>query len=211
MIMGDERSPLIVGEGQPQTIHPSPQGDVSRSRRRMKLACCAILLTEVLERIAFYGLVGNLVLFLNRNPLDWMSYNAANALFVFTGISYMTSIVGGWLADAKIGKFKTIIFSFVVYLGGYAFFPNLSYPHILNANDGTNVVPAWCGTPPRNSTAGPTKAPKEGKMPGEEQCAWAVYLALCIIGIGNGFIKANIAPFGADQVSIMKPCLHAES
>ncbi len=33
-----------------------------------------------------------------------------------------------------------------------------------------------------------------------ETCSWAIYLALCTMALGIGSVKANIAPFGADQV-----------
>lgn len=35
-------------------------------------------------------------------------------------------------------------------------------------------------------------------------CKAAVYIALVVLGIGVGFVKANIGPFGAEQVSL--PC-----
>ena len=114
----DESSPLL-----------SPSGNnniVKDPRKRTYLACGAILLTETLERIAFYGIVGNLVLFLNKQPLDWVSYNSMTALFTFTGLSYMTSVIGGWVADSFFGKFKTLLIFFLVYFGGYLFMPFLA-------------------------------------------------------------------------------------
>ena len=32
--------------------------------------------------------------------------------------------------------------------------------------------------------------------PFDERCAWLIYIALTVIAIGTGFVKANIAPFG---------------
>lgn len=34
----------------------------------------------------------------------------------------------------------------------------------------------------------------------EEPCIWLVYIVLCTIGIGSGWLRAVIVPFGADQV-----------
>jgi hypothetical protein len=62
-----------------------------------------------LERLAFYSLAGNLVLFLNIVPYEWESVNSMYALLYFFGISYLMSFLGGLLADTLLGRFKTNI------------------------------------------------------------------------------------------------------
>ena len=207
-----ERRPLVARRG-------------SRPRWKSQAACGAILLTEAFERIAFYGLVGNLVLFLNTAPLNWASYSASNAFLYFTGLSYCTAILGGWLADAYLGRFKTMVLFFIIYIGGYAFFPFLS-PYALNDPENTSP-PTWCAGPRNVSDTqlphheedfhkiSPVQAPDiqvtselkpwptiHPANPGDDMtCAWAVFLSLGIIGLGTGAVRANLAPFGADQVS----------
>ncbi len=206
------RTPTPNREEDRTLLLPSSQHHqrwMSRSRWRTQFACGSILLTETFERIAFYGIIGNLVMLLNSEPFDWASYNAANALFVFTGLSYTTALFGGWIADSLLGRFKTITIAFVLYIGGYIFFP-LLYPFPdIHANV-TGMPPKWCSSAAsqhnnshNNSHPGfsmmtlpPTHVPESDHM----TCQWGVYLALTILGIGNGAVKANIAPFGADQV-----------
>ena len=182
----DENNPLVAISGSNLVKDPT---------KRTHLACGAILLTETLERIAFYGIVGNLVLFLNTDPLEWMSYNATTALFIFTGLSYMTSIFGGWIADSYLGKFRTMVKFFLVYIGGYLFMPAL-YKKPRGGNTATVKDINWCLVNNSSHSNSTDLVPA-----GDENCAWAVFLALTIIGLGNGAVKANIAPFGADQVS----------
>ena len=203
-----ERRPLLGDHGYQQGNNTRRKLSV---KHRTIAACLAVLVTVILERIAFYGLIGNFVMFLGLSPLSWNSYNSILALFIFTGLSYMTALFGGWIADTCLGKYKTIVLFLLVYTGGYVCMPLLHpFPH--DSNDDT--VPHWCGThnhTPTNSTLTFVTSTKKSEpwadvtnnnptSPSQENCAWLVYIAIAIIAIGNGSVKANIAPFGADQV-----------
>lgn len=183
---------------------------------KMRIACGAILVTTVFERIAFYGIAGNLVLFLNTKPYMWESYNAANASMVFMGLSYAFSFFGGWIADTMLGRFRTIILFFLVYGVGFVFLPLLSPgDHFQAVNMQTKLtLPGICLAPnSTNSTpfvVSPTGAPPY-MSPFKENCAWLVYIVLAIVAIGTGAVKANISPFGADQVIIQEHCICAFS
>lgn len=96
----------------------SASAPVPQCRRR--IAGMSILLVLTLERMAFYSITGNLYLYLNHKPMGWMPYNAMNASYVFTGVAYLMAIIGGWFADAVLGRFWTILLALVVYSGGYS-------------------------------------------------------------------------------------------
>ena len=75
-----ERRPLLHAT--------SPPALLARSRRRRNWACAAILITEFFERVAFYSLTANFILYLTRVPLHWNSYNAASFSLFATGLAY---------------------------------------------------------------------------------------------------------------------------
>ncbi|XP_064612168.1 solute carrier family 15 member 4-like [Liolophura sinensis] len=185
-MMNGERQRLLRRERRSVQYQSGIEG---REKCKVRLACATILLAEILERVTFYSIAGNLVLFLNKKPYLWMSYNAANASFFLFGVSYSMSLVGGWVADSLLGKARTILVSFVIYLGGCAFLPFLSW------NSDAETLPGVCG----NRTE-KMYTISQLKNPFDESCAWAVYLALFIVAIGVGAVKATIAPFGADQL-----------
>lgn len=183
----NESSPLLDSDNR-----PSPPS-VFHGRR---LACAAILLAESLERVAFYGITSNLVLFLNNSPFYWEGTQASQGLLTFMGITYLISPFGGWLADAYLGKFWTIASSLIVYLIGMLFFPFISQDktRILLCGEETAfpVQPAEClnSTTPKNVTC-------SWRSP---YCGSVVYIGLFLIALGVGTVKSNITPFGADQV-----------
>lgn len=190
-----ESTPLLDSD----TSRPSPPS-VFQGRR---LACAAILLAESLERIAFYGITSNLVLFLNKNPFYWQATQATQALLMFMGVTYLISPFGGWLADAYLGKFWTIASSLILYFIGMLFFPFISSDDTRIGFCGPEmsfpVQPAEClstnSTPPSNVTC-PVRDP---------YCAPVVYSGLFLIALGVGTVKSNITPFGADQVKDRGP------
>ncbi|KAM8865255.1 solute carrier family 15 member 4 [Synchiropus picturatus] len=188
-----ERTPLLDSR-KPST--PS----VFEGRR---LACAAVLLAESFERIAFYGIISNLVIFLNNSPFYWEGAQASQAPLMFMGITYLISPFGGWLADAYLGKFCTIATSLILYFIGIILFPFLA-----NEDTRTNlcgeetafpVQPAEClstnATIPANVTC-PVREP---------YCRPVVYSGLFLIALGVGTVKSNITPFGADQVKDRGP------
>uniref|UniRef100_A0A3B5AA24 Solute carrier family 15 member 4 n=1 Tax=Stegastes partitus TaxID=144197 RepID=A0A3B5AA24_9TELE len=178
---------------------PSPPS-VFEGRR---LACAAILLAESLERIAFYGITSNLVLFLNSSPFYWEGTQASQAPLMFMGVTYLISPFGGWLADAYLGKFWTIASSLILYFIGMLFFPFISNAHasinLCGEEAAFPVQPAEClstnSTPPKNVTC-PIRSP---------YCAPVIYSGLFLIALGVGTVKSNITPFGADQVKDRGP------
>lgn len=72
---------------------------------------------EVAERFAYYGVAGNLFMYLTK-VLGLSTAAAAKNVNTWQGVSAIFPVVGGFLADSYVGRFKTIIFSSLVYLIG---------------------------------------------------------------------------------------------
>ena len=72
--------------------------------------------TEMWERFSYYGMRALLVLYLTAELLEGgfgLDREAALEIYaIFTGLVYLTPILGGWIADRFLGKRKT------VYIGG---------------------------------------------------------------------------------------------
>ncbi|XP_052802379.1 solute carrier family 15 member 4-like [Mya arenaria] len=150
----------------------------------------AVLITVALERLAFYSISGNLILFLNGTKYNWSSYAAMNASYIFLGVACIFYFIGGIAADIKFGRFKVIVFAFAVYTIGYAFFPVMSNKQIINKLS-TNATEFQCNIDAMD---------KE-----KYYCPAVLYLALVIVAMGTGMLRANIAPFGADQLHGEEP------
>lgn len=175
-----------------------------RSRFKQNLSYLITLTVYTLERFAFYGLICNYILYLNKQPLYWESFNASFILLIFFGILNITSVIGGWLADAFIGKYMTICLSFIIYICGYAAFPLLSYqqykiPSFCNAN---SSIIDWSVLNSTIHLDGFITVKKPDRSLIEETCSWVIIMTVVLIGIAVGFIRANLGPFGADQVKL---------
>ncbi|XP_072051177.1 LOW QUALITY PROTEIN: solute carrier family 15 member 4-like [Amphiura filiformis] len=138
---------------------------------RLHIVMC-ILFCELCERLTYYSIAGNLVLYCT-SALDYSSEDAATISLVFSGTAYFVPLFGGWLADSFAGKYNTIYGSLLIYMIGAALLPVISI-EFENFNSGLSL----------------SDSAKQGYF----------MFALITIAIGTGGIKANVGPFGAQQL-----------
>ncbi|KAL3622624.1 hypothetical protein CASFOL_034035 [Castilleja foliolosa] len=74
-----------------------------------------IIFVEVAERFAYYGVAGNLFMYLTK-VLGQPTATAAKNVNTWQGVSAIFPVVGGFLADSYLGRFKTILASSITYL-----------------------------------------------------------------------------------------------
>ncbi|XP_014376502.1 solute carrier family 15 member 3 [Alligator sinensis] len=172
----------------------SLDGSLWSAFKGRKAACAAVLLVEILERAAFFGIVSNLVLYLNSSNFNWGGLQASRAALLFLGASYLLSPIGGWLADVYLGRYWTIILSFLLYLGAACLLP------VTAVKDGRLSL---CGEM-SSSHINPSCKNHSGDCPQQtpsQYCAPTIYIGLLVLALGVSSIKANLTPFGADQVT----------
>ncbi|KAJ8023047.1 Solute carrier family 15 member 4 [Holothuria leucospilota] len=84
-----------------------------------------ILFLQLCERVTFYSISGNIVLFCT-SELKIDSPTAATISLAFHGCCYFVPVFGGYIADTVAGKFNIILASAVLYLIGAAILPVIS-------------------------------------------------------------------------------------
>ncbi|DBA89647.1 hypothetical protein WJX79_009961 [Trebouxia sp. C0005] len=155
----------------------------TRQRSTLLTVCPFILGNEFCERLAFYGLSTNMVIYLTR-IMGCRPAFAATQVNLFEGTCYLTPVLGAWLADAHWGRYKTIlVFSGIYFVGMVTlalstWIPGLQPPH---EGDSANWVQNLC-----------------------------LYGSLYIVALGTGGIKPNVSAFGADQFDMSNPKDRAE-
>ncbi|KAH9681865.1 protein NRT1/ PTR FAMILY 5.2 [Citrus sinensis] len=93
---------------------------VRRSQRGGWRACSFVVVYEVFERMAYYGISSNLVLYLT-NKLHQGTVKSANNVTNWVGTIWVTPIVGAYVADAHLGRYWTFAIASCIYL-----MPNIS-------------------------------------------------------------------------------------
>ncbi|XP_021298367.1 protein NRT1/ PTR FAMILY 6.1 [Herrania umbratica] len=104
-----------TGGTTPVNIHGKPIADLSKTGGW--IAAFFIFGNEMAERMAYFGLSVNMVAFMfyvMHRPFS----SASNAVNNFLGISQASSVLGGFLADAYLGRYWTIAIFTTIYLAG---------------------------------------------------------------------------------------------
>lgn len=131
--------------------------------------CSYILLLEFAERVSYYGINQGLKNFMGN--LGWSQVGSNSLKSTWTSICYLSPLLGGYIADEKWGRFKTLWVFGVWYTIGAFLLTVSAYPtYMLSENDNHLVANILC------------------------------HIGLfCGVAVGTGAIKANVITFGADQ------------
>ncbi|KAK7860396.1 protein nrt1/ ptr family 8.2 [Quercus suber] len=136
-------------------------------------ACPFILGNECCERLAYYGMRTNLILYF-KNRLHQHSATASNNVSNWGGTCYITPLIGAFIADSYLGRYWTIALFSVIY--------------------GMTLLTLSASIPGLK----PTCYGKEDCHATVTQSA-VCFLALYLIALGTGGIKPCVSSYGADQ------------
>ncbi|KAK3405187.1 hypothetical protein EUGRSUZ_K01436 [Eucalyptus grandis] len=162
-------------------------GPARRSKTGRWTGCSFIVAYEVFERLAYYGVASNLVLYLTKRLREG-TVESANSVTNWTGIVWMTPVLGAYIGDVHLGRYKTFVIASIIYLLGMVLLTlSVSLPSLSPPSCGPGVKEEDC-----NLKATPFQV-------------GFFYFALYIIALGNGGTKPNISSMGADQFDEFEP------
>ncbi|XP_027329847.1 protein NRT1/ PTR FAMILY 6.4 isoform X1 [Abrus precatorius] len=151
------------------------------------LAAGLILGTELAERICVMGIVMNLVTYL-VGVLNLPSANSATIVTNFMGTLNLLGLLGGFVADAKLGRYLTVAVSATIATVGVCL--------LTVATTIPTMRPPPCSSVRRQHHECMQASGKQLAM---------LFAALYTIAVGGGGIKSNVSGFGSDQFDITDP------
>eukprot|EP01018_Ginkgo_biloba_P038946 Gb_19159 [translate_table: standard] len=131
-----------------------------------------------LATLAFFGVGVNLVLFLTR-VLQQSNASVANNVSKWTGTVYIFSLVGAFLSDAYLGRYRICTLFLIIFVVGLVLLALSSHLLLLK--------PAGCGN-------GSLSCQNASSLE-----IGAFYLSIYLVALGNGGYQPSIATFRADQ------------
>ncbi|KAL3524038.1 hypothetical protein ACH5RR_016872 [Cinchona calisaya] len=144
-------------------------------------ACSFLVGYEAFERMAFYGIASNLVVYLTTQ-LHEDTVSSVRNVNNWSGSVWMTPILGAYIADSYLGRFWTFTTSSLIYVMGMV---------LLTMAVSIKFLRPTCANGFCNKAS-------------SSQVAF-FYASLYIIAIGAGGTKPNISTFGADQFDDFNP------
>ncbi|CAM6108999.1 unnamed protein product [Calypogeia fissa] len=134
---------------------------------------------ETCEKMAVASIVVNIVPYFT-NMLHLTSSYSANTVTTYQGTSYMLTLLGGFAADAMLGRFCVIVIASVVQFLGLLLITLSAGLPVFEPKKCLDTDPNFC--PPQTGTP-----------------LIIIYTSLYMIAVGTGGIKACASAFGADQ------------
>ncbi|MFL5401912.1 MAG: peptide MFS transporter, partial [Gemmatimonadales bacterium] len=81
-----------------------------------------LFFTELWERFAYYGMRALLILYLidtTTGGIGWSQERSSRLYGLFVGLTYLSPVAGGWLADRFLGTNRSLVVGGVVLVVGY--------------------------------------------------------------------------------------------
>ncbi|KAH7568228.1 hypothetical protein JRO89_XS07G0263700 [Xanthoceras sorbifolium] len=144
-----------------------------------------IIGVEMAERLAYYGIGSNLISYLT-GPLGQSTASAAANVNAWSGTTLVLPLVGAFVADSFLGRYRTIVIASVIYVLGLglltlsAMFPSSSSSDCQNTNEMTSCSPYTLQV-------------------------ILFFFALYLVALGQGGHKPCVQAFGADQFDKQDP------
>ncbi|KAE9617621.1 hypothetical protein Lal_00043287 [Lupinus albus] len=158
---------------------------VLKSKRGGWKACSFLVVYEIFERMAYYGISSNLILYLTKK-LHQGTITSSNNVTNWAGTIWLTPIIGAYVADAHLGRYWTFVVASIIYLMGMLLLTlSVSLPSL---------------KPPQCLESDVTKCKKASTLH-----LAVFYGALYTLALGTGGTKPNISTMGADQFDDFDP------
>ncbi|CAA2952153.1 NRT1 PTR FAMILY -like [Olea europaea subsp. europaea] len=142
---------------------------------------------EIFERMAYYGIASNLVIYLTQK-LHEGTVISSNNVTNWVGTIWLTPLLGAYIAGAFLGRYWTFIVASAIYIVGMCLLTlAVSLPTLRPPSCGHEVKEVNCEKHASVLQKG------------------VFYCALYIIAIGTGGTKPNISTTGADQFDDFEP------
>ncbi|KAJ9180646.1 hypothetical protein P3X46_008862 [Hevea brasiliensis] len=133
-----------------------------------------IIAIEFSERLSYFGIASSLIIYLTKVMHNDLK-TAARGVNYWSGVTTLMPLLGGFVADAYLGRFSTVFVSSIAYLLGLILLTMSQFLPSLKACDGD-----VCQEPRKVHEV-------------------AFFLAIYLISIGTGGHKPSLESFGADQ------------
>ncbi|GMH27321.1 hypothetical protein Nepgr_029164 [Nepenthes gracilis] len=156
-------------------------GPADRSKTGGWVRAALILGIEMVERLSTMGIAVNLVTYL-IGAMHLPSTTSANIVTDFMGTSFLLCLLGGFLADSFLGRYRTIaIFSVIQAMGTGMLATSTALPQLR--------------PPPCHKDDNGVRTCQQAT--GSQMLM--LYFSLYLIAVGTGGLKSSVSGFGSDQ------------
>ncbi|TKY49954.1 NRT1/ PTR FAMILY 5.10 [Spatholobus suberectus] len=139
-------------------------------------AAAFIITVEVAERFAYYGINSNLINYLT-GPLGQSTVTAAENVNIWSGTASLLPLLGAFLADSFLGRYRTIVFASLVYVLALSLLTLSAILPVTTSDDGQVASPQLI----------------------------LFFFSLYLVAVAQGGHKPCVQAFGADQFDANHP------